>query len=74
MPLRQLKRYVADNRHLPGMPSQAEVESNGYDVNTMQQAMMKTIEELTLYTLQQQEEIEELRRTVEELKKEVRRP
>ena len=74
MPLRQLKRYVADNRHLPGMPSQAEVGSNGYDVNTMQQAMMKTIEELTLYTLQQQEEIEELRRTVEELKKEVRRP
>lgn len=74
MPLRQLKRYVADNRHLPGVPSQAEVESNGYDVNTMQQAMMKTIEELTLYTLQQQEEIEELRRTVEELKKEVRRP
>lgn len=74
MPLRQLKRYVADNRHLPGMPSQAEVESNGYDVNTMQQAMMKTIEELTLYTLQQQEEIEELRRTVEELKKEARRP
>lgn len=69
MPLSQLKRYVADNRHMPGMPSQAEVESNGYDVNTMQQAMLKTIEELTLYTLQQQEEIDALKKMVEELKR-----
>ena len=69
MPLRQLKRYVADNRHLPGMPSQAEVEGNGYDLNAMQQAMLKTIEELTLYTLQQQEEIDALKKMVEELKR-----
>lgn len=69
MPLNELKRFIGNNRHLPGVPTQAEVEENGYDVNGMQQAMMRKIEELTLYTLQQQEEIEALRRTVEELKR-----
>ena len=68
MPLHELKNYIGANRHLPEMPSEDEVAREGYDLNGMQQALVKKIEELTLYTLKQQEEIEALRKMVEELK------
>lgn len=69
MPLHDLKEYVRAYRHLPEMPSKNEIVGQGYDVEEMQRVMMKKIEELTLYTLQQQEEIEALRKQVDELKK-----
>ncbi|MBR4913043.1 MAG: hypothetical protein IKZ54_09435, partial [Bacteroidales bacterium] len=68
LPLHELKKFIGENRHLPDMPSEGEVIGQGYDLNGMQHALLKKIEELTLYTLQQQEEIEALRKTVEELK------
>ena len=68
MPLHELKKYICDNKHLPEIPSESEIVGRGYDMHEMQNAMMKKIEELTLYTLQQQEEIETLRKMVDELK------
>lgn len=68
MPLHELKKYICDNKHLPEIPSESEIVDQGYDMHEMQNAMMKKIEELTLYTLQQQEEIEALRKMVDELK------
>lgn len=68
MPLHELKKYIGDNKHLPEIPSESEIVDQGYDMHDMQNAMMKKIEELTLYTLQQQEEIETLRKMVDELK------
>lgn len=68
MPLHELKKFIADNKHLPDMPSESEVGQNGYDMGEIQRAMLKKIEELTLYTLQQQQEIEALRKTIEEMK------
>ena len=68
MPLHELKKFVGDNKHLPDMPSENEVVGHGYDLNEMQQVLLKKIEELTLYTLQQQEEIETLRKIVGEMK------
>ncbi|MDO5314886.1 MAG: hypothetical protein Q4F82_02120 [bacterium] len=68
MPLHELKKYICDNKHLPEIPSESEIVRQGYDLHEMQNAMMKKIEELTLYILQQQEEIETLRKMVDELK------
>lgn len=68
MPLHELKKFIGENRHLPDMPSEEEVIGQGYDLNEMQHALLKKIEELTLYTLQQQEEIEALRKTIEDLR------
>ena len=68
MPLHELKKYICGNKHLPEIPSESEIVGRGYDMHEMQNAMMKKIEELTLYTLQQQEEIETLRKMVDELK------
>lgn len=60
MPLPELKQYIAENSHLPEVPSEAEVDESGVDVGEMQSILLKKIEELTLYILQQEERITEL--------------
>lgn len=67
MSLEDLKKFIVENKHLPEVPSESELAGEGYDMQEMQQAMMKKIEELTLYTLQQQEVIERLERRINEL-------
>lgn len=64
MPADELKGYLREHRHLPGVPSEAEVKANGYDVAVMQAAMLEKIEELTLHMLRQQEELDSLRELV----------
>jgi hypothetical protein len=59
MPLEDVAAFVAANSHLPHMPSAAEVQAQGLDMVQMQLAMLKTVEELTLHTLRQQELIED---------------
>lgn len=60
MSLSDLKKYVIDNNHLPDVPSEEEVISKGYDMAEMQGILLKKIEELTLYILQQEERISQL--------------
>lgn len=60
LPLSELSAYIAANNHLPEIPSAAEMESNGVNVNELQILLLKKIEELTLYILQQDQRINEL--------------
>ncbi len=62
--LSELKNFIQTNKHLPNIPSATEIEKNGLEVGDMQKRMMEKIEELTLYILQQQKEIEELKTLV----------
>ena len=66
--LSDLKRFVAEHGHLPEVPSETEVTEEGYNMVEMQGILLKKIEELTLYTLKQQEEIDLLKQTIEELR------
>ena len=66
--LNDLKQYINEHGHLPEVPSEVEVKAEGYNMAEMQSILLKKIEELTLYTLKQQEEIEMLKQTIEELK------
>ena len=61
MDLDALKHYLKEHRHLPGIPSEKEVLSNGYDINEMQSSLLQKIEELTRYILLLQEEINDLK-------------
>lgn len=61
MSLGKVEAYVAANRHLPGVPSEAEVKAEGFDLAVMQAVLLGKIEELTLYTIRQQREIDSLR-------------
>ncbi len=61
MGLEELKQYLSDHRHLPGLPPEKQIVSEGYDLNEMQASLLQKIEELTLYMLMLQDEISELR-------------
>ena len=57
MPLHEVEQYVNINSHLPEMPSAAEVSKNGLSVGEMQNKLLKKVEELTLYVIEQQKTI-----------------
>jgi len=61
MDLDDLRHFLSETHHLPGVPSQEEILNSGYDLNEMQTVMMEKIEELTLYLLLLQDEINELK-------------
>jgi len=65
MSLSELKRFIDTNKHLPNVPSEAEVAENGVSVSEMQTVLLQKVEELTLYTIQQQEMIDQLREQCE---------
>lgn len=60
-PLTQVQTYIVRHKHLPDVPDANTVEKEGYDVSAMDAVMLQKIEELTLYILQQQQEIDALK-------------
>lgn len=57
----EVEKYIQQHKHLPNIPSAAEVEKNGIEVGDMQKRMMEKIEELTLYIIDLKKEIELLK-------------
>ena len=57
--LKEVADYIQQNKHLPEIPSAKEMEANGIALGTMNMLLLKKIEELTLYTLEQKKEIEQ---------------
>lgn len=56
-PLQDVETYIKEQKHLPGIPSEEEVSENGIDVAQMDARLLGKIEELTLYTIEQQETV-----------------
>jgi hypothetical protein len=52
MPLDSIKSYIDKHKHLPEVPSAAEMEKNGINLSEMNMLLLKKIEELTLHILQ----------------------
>jgi len=59
MPLPELEAYIENNRHLPGIPAKEELAQ--VDIVSQQQKLLEKIEELTLYTIEQEKHINELK-------------
>ena len=68
-PLSEVEAFISENKHLPEIQSAQEMQENGVSVNELQTKLLQKIEELTLYLIQQEETIQELRQEVEQLKK-----
>jgi hypothetical protein len=66
MPLSHLEKYIQENKHLPDVPTTAEVMKDGLDLGKMNAILLKKVEELTLYTIQLQKEVEGLRKEVQQ--------
>lgn len=69
MSLKDLDNYIQENKHLPEIPTTAEVEKNGISVGEMNAKLLQKIEELTLYTIEQQEAVDNQNKTIEKQQK-----
>lgn len=69
MPLPELGAYIAQHKHLPDVPSAETVMQQGVDVGESQAVLLKKIEELTLYILDQHKRQEALEKRIAELEK-----
>ncbi len=63
-PLHELESFVLANKRLPGVASETEMLEQGLDMGSFQIKLLEKIEELTLYIIQQQKEIEALKTAV----------
>lgn len=76
MSLSKVEEFIQTEKHLPGVPSAKEVQENGFELEKMDAVLLKKIEELTLYMIEMnknhKEEMENLRKENEELKKMIR--
>ena len=59
-PLSEVKEYIQTNQRLPEIPSAAEMQENGVNMNELQMQLLQKVEELTLYIIQQEQRIQEL--------------
>jgi hypothetical protein len=72
LPLDSLERYIKTESHLPGMPSADSVEKSGLDLGNNQELLLKKIEELTLYAIDQQRRLDKLVEENQAIKKELK--
>ena len=68
-PLSEVDSFIKEHKHLPGIPSEREVEKQGVNVGEMQAKLLAKIEELTLHLIEQNNKITELQRELTVLKK-----
>lgn len=71
-PLGELEKFIRINKHLPNIPSAAEVAENGIELGDLQVKLLVKVEELTLYLLQQQKQMESQQREINDLKKKLK--
>lgn len=60
-PLLEVEKFIKLHSHLPDVPSENEIKETGVDVGEMNKILLQKIEELTLYLIDQQKEIDELK-------------
>jgi hypothetical protein len=58
--LKEVEQFIKQHKHLPDVPSEAEVKKEGLDLGENQAVLLKKIEELTLYIIDQNKRIEHL--------------
>lgn len=71
MGLDETEKYIDEHKHLPGVPSAQEIESNGLNVGEMNRIMMEKIEEITLHLIEIKKENDEMKKENVELRKQL---
>ncbi|MCH8555887.1 MAG: hypothetical protein LAT76_12070, partial [Schleiferiaceae bacterium] len=57
MPISELKHFIATHKHLPNVPSAAQVQEEGIDLAEMNAILLRQIEELTLRVIELEDRI-----------------
>ena len=67
-PLKNVEKFIIENKHLKDVPSAKEVEKNGIELGEMNKILLLKIEELTLYLIDMNKKIESQNAKIEKLK------
>jgi trimeric autotransporter adhesin len=68
-PLAEVEQYINDNHHLPEVPSAEQMVKEGNDMLKTDALLLQKIEELMLYTIAINKEVQQLKKENELLKK-----
>lgn len=60
MPLNEVEQFIRDNGRLPNIPTEAEVMEHGVNLAEMVVKLLEKVEELTLYSIEQNTQIKAL--------------
>jgi hypothetical protein len=69
--LAEVKAYTDKNHHLPEVPAAAEFEKNGINLGEMNMLLLKKVEELTLYLIEKDKQLQEQQKTNDIVKQQV---
>lgn len=61
MPLSEVEVFIKQNGHLPNVPSAKVVETEGLNLGEMNKIFIEKIEQLTLYIIEQEKQIQQLK-------------
>jgi hypothetical protein len=70
--LSEIESFVMEHKHLPEIPSAAQVKSEGIDLGQMNEKLLKKIEELTLHLIQIEKENQQQRKDIIYLKSKIK--
>ncbi len=62
MPLETVEAFIKANKHLPNVPTTSEMISNGNDLMKTDAKLLEKIEELTLYIIELNKEVQKLKK------------
>lgn len=62
--LQQVKNYIQNYKHLPGIPTAQQIEQSGLDMGEMLKLQQVKIEELTIHLINQENKNEELQSVI----------
>lgn len=65
--LNDLEMFIRNNGHLPDLPSEEDVVEKGYNMVEMEGLLLKKIEELTLYIIEMQRQLQNQELIIDEL-------
>ena len=70
--LYDVEKFLKENHHLPGVASASEIKKTGfYNLEDMQMQNLEKTEELYLYTIEQQKQIDELKNIVKKQQEQI---
>ncbi len=69
--LQEVEEYINEKGHLPEIPSEIEVITNGINLGEMNAKLLQKIEELTLYMIDVNKQVDKLKIENQELRKKI---
>ncbi|MBN2036614.1 MAG: hypothetical protein JW768_07730 [Chitinispirillaceae bacterium] len=66
--LREVEKHIALKKHLPDVPSASEIKKDGLDLAEMNMTLLRKVEELTIYAIEQNKRLENQQKQINGLK------